>query len=159
MKSTPVVVAVMILIVGCSESIPPDDSQIQAAIAGQLKDIETMTNQGHPTEKATVLYLEYFSSDPTVLPYGGHLLEGRHAVSDFYSSVFSMGTIISNSYTEPTISVSDGFAVRTYEGTAEFRPFESEDILSYTNVYTDVLVQENDAWRIDWHSWVPAQPN
>jgi len=159
MQNTHVIAAIVILMVGCSEPTPPDDSQIRAAVVGQLKNIETMTNQGYPMEKATALYLEYFSTDPTVLPYGGHLLEGRNAVSDFYSSVFSMGTVVSNYYTEPTISISDGFVVRTYEGTSEFRPSGGEDTLSYTNVYTDVLVRENDAWRIDWHSWAPVQSN
>jgi len=116
-----------------------------------------MTNQGHPPEKSTALYLEHFSTNPTVLPYGGQLLEGKDSISEFYLSVFSMGSVISNAYTEPTISISDGFAVRTYSGTVEFLPTGSEESLGFTNVYTDVLIQENATWKIDWHSWVPAQ--
>jgi hypothetical protein len=63
---------------------------------------------------------------------------------------------VSNLYTKPTIEVATGFAVRTYEGTAVIRLSESDDILSYTNVYTDVLAHENGEWKIVWHSWVPA---
>ena len=70
-----------------------------------------------------------------------------------------MGTLISNSYTEPAIGISEKYVVRVYEGTAEFQPSETEEIFRYTNVYTDILVYEDGDWRIQWHSWVPAPAN
>ena len=70
-----------------------------------------------------------------------------------------MGTLISNSYEEPILGISDQYVVRTYEGTAEFQPSGDEEIFTYTNVYTDVLIYEDGDWKIQWHSWVPAPPN
>jgi hypothetical protein len=146
----------VLTIVGCSGGSPPDESQIQEAVADQLQNIQAMTNQGHPPEKASALYLDYFSANPIVLPYGGKMLVGKDEVADFYAEVFSMGTIISNSYTNATIGIADEYVVRIYEGTAEFQPFGEEEIFSYTNVYTDVLVYEDGKWKIQWHSWVRA---
>jgi len=159
MRKSCALVVYLIVLLGCSETPTPDYGQMREALANQLLDIEMMTNQGHPPEMMSARYLEFFSTDPSVLPYGGDLMEGREAVSAFYSSVFSMGTIVSISYTEPTIRITDGFAVRIYQGTAELQLSGSEEHLRYTNVYTDVLVRDDGVWKIDWHSWVPAPSN
>ena len=155
----PVLAVILLLIVGCSDVSSPDENQIRAALAGQLRSIEEMTNQGHPPEKVSALYLEYFAADPIVLPYGGRTLVGVEEISDFYAKAFSMGTLISNSYEEPILGISDQYVVRTYEGTAEFQPSGDEEIFTYTNVYTDVLIYEDGDWKIQWHSWVPAPSN
>jgi ketosteroid isomerase-like protein len=159
MRNSFALLVYLILLPGCSETPTPDYGEMREALANQLLDIEMMTNQGHLPDTMSAKYLEFFSSDPSVLPYSGDLLEGREAVSAFYSSVFSMGTLGSNSYTEPTIRITEGFAVRIYQGTAEIQLSGSEKPMRYTNVYTDVLVREDGVWKIDWHSWVPAPSN
>jgi len=146
----------VLLFVGCSKSSSPSEEQDREMIAGQLHEIEAMVNEGHAAEKSSSLYLNYFAVDPNVLPYGSQLLSGKAEVLDFYTKVFSIGTVVSNSYTEPTIEVAGEFAIRTYEGTAQIQLSESNDLISFTNVYTDVLVSENGEWKILWHSWVPA---
>ena len=141
-------------IAGCATETAPDDEQIRAALIDQLHAIEAMTNQGYPPEKANALYLEYFSAQPMVLPFGGELLVGKEAIGEFYDRVFSMGKVISNAYTEPTIGIADGYVVRVYQGTAEFQPTGSDEVSSFTNLYTDVMVYEESGWKIQWHSWV-----
>ena len=154
-----IVAVILLSIAGCFADSPPDESDIRAAVAGQLQDIEAMTNQGHAPEEMTALYLEYFSADPIVLPYGGETLDGTDEIADFYSRVFSIGTLINNAYAEPMIGISEGYVVRIYQGTAEIQPPDTEETVSYTNVYTDVLVYQDGDWKIQWHSWVPAPAN
>ena len=156
MKNRVFIASAIMLIMACTESPPASRQQVRDVIAVQLSDIETMINEGHPAQVASALYLEFFSANPSVLPYGGELLKGQSEVKDFYTRVFSMGTLISNVYSAPTIEVADGFAVRTYEGTAEIQMMDGSEVLKYTNVYSDVLVPENGEWKIFWHSWVPA---
>lgn len=147
---------ISILLVGCTQPAPPDAEQSRAAVAEQLKSIEAATNLGLPPDEMNARYLGYFSDDAAVLPYGGTPIEGKDAILDFYTAVFTGGTLLSNVYTEPTIRVTDDFIVRTYRGTAEFTPAGSTDVVRYSNIYTDILVNVGGAWLIDWHSWVPA---
>ena len=149
----------ILMLVGCADSSVPDETHVREALVSQLQSIEEMTNQGYPPEKSNALYLDYFSANPIVLPYGGEILVGTEEVSEFYTDVFSMGTLISNAYGEPTIGISEGYVVRIYEGTAEFLPSGGDEVFTYTNVYTDILVYEDGEWKIQWHSWVPAPAN
>ena len=148
--------AFLSLLVGCTGGTQQSEEQIRMALAEQLQNIEEMTNQGHPPEHANKLYLEYFSANPSVLPHGGELLTGKEEIAAFYTEVFSAGKLISNAYKEPVIGISDHYAVRVYEGTAEIQPSNRRRAISYTNIYTDVMVREEGQWKIQWHSWVPA---
>jgi hypothetical protein len=85
------------------------------------------------------------------LPYGAEFKRTVRGIGLLREN-FSMGAIVSNVYKESTIEVAHRIAERIYGGTAEIRLSDTDDLLKYTNVYSDVLIPENGEWKMLWHS-------
>jgi hypothetical protein len=54
------------------------------------------------------------------------------------------------------IDVHGEMATRRYIGTGAFRLAEQSEPVVVTNRYLDILIREDDEWKILLHSWVPV---
>ena len=137
-------------------SVFASDSEIEI-IRAQLHEIAWMSAEDRPVSEMAEEYISYFSAEPTLLPPNSEAIVGRDAIEEFYKGAFGGVRLISNQYFDEEIIVNGGMASRHYMGMAHlsFPGADMTEIVSI-NRYVDVLVKEDGAWRMVWHSWVPV---
>jgi ketosteroid isomerase-like protein len=143
----------IILLLACTqvENAVSDVKSIRA----QLMEIAEMSARDQPTAAMTDAYMKYFAAEPALLPANGKTIYGRAAIAHFYNDAFAGIKILSNRYEDPVIVVNGSFAARRYLGTAVSNISGQQNSVTARNRYIDVLVKEDDEWKVLWHLWVP----
>ena len=141
---------------GCANDIRSPSSSDSEVIARQLIEIYNIPYSGLSTVEMAESHLRFFAETPTLLPANQAAIVGRQPVADFYNGAYQGIEFVSNTYRDLVIAVYGDMATRRFIGTGVFRIAGQPDTVAANNRYLDVLVKEDDKWKILLHSWVPV---
>jgi hypothetical protein len=116
---------------------------------------EISTSDLSAVEKAE-RHLRFFAAAPTILPFDDDAIDGIVDVTNFYHRAYEDFEIVSNTYRDLVIVIHGDLATRRFVGTGVFRVSGQPEQIAGTSRYLDVLIKENDQWKILLHSWVPV---
>jgi hypothetical protein len=141
---------------GCANDIRSPLSLESELIAAQLIEIYNIPYSGLSTDEMADNHLRFFAEIPTILPANQAAIIGREPVADFYYGAYQGIEFVSNTYRDLVIVIHGDMATRRFIGTGIFRIAGQPDSVAANNRYLDVLVKEDDEWKILLHSWVPV---
>lgn len=145
-----------LVVQGCAHDIRSPSSSESEAITTQLIEIYNIPYSGHSTDEMADNHLRFFAETPTILPANQAAIVGHKPVADFYYGAYQGIEFVSNTYRDLVIVVHGDMATRRFIGTGIFRIAGQLDPVAANNRYLDVMVREDDEWKILLHSWVPV---
>jgi ketosteroid isomerase-like protein len=145
-----------IVVQGCANDNRSPSSSDSEAITTQLIEIYNIPYSGLSTDEMADNHLRFFAKDPTILPPNQSAIVGYQPIADLYYGAYQEIEFVSNTYRDLEIVVHGDMATRRFIGTGVFRIAGQPDPVTSKNRYLDVLVREDDEWKILLHSWVPV---
>lgn len=157
MKSQFVLISIACLVVqGCAHDGRSESISGTESISAQLTEIYDISQAGLSADEMADNHLRFFAETPTLLPASQAAIVGYEAVADFYYGAYQEIEFVSNTYRDLAIAVHGDTATRRYIGTGVFRIANQPNSVAATIRYLDVLIKEDDEWKILLHSWVPV---